>query len=455
MTQAAAAVQPDDGDLWTWSVAMLRLASASVAIGLSLGAGGIAAQGMTPQQLLQLQQMQQMQQGQMPPTGVLSDTVVPAAPGASADPNAPLGPPIQVQQIQQQQQEMMQAQMRRVMGEASSFKVTVDGNEREFVVHRPGVIQPGTKLPIVMALHATAVEPRQMIVGFGYQHWVSNGSVIMVYPKAINTVWSMDGQPTYRGDMSPTHDDIAFLDTVIDMVLEKEPAADPEQLFLVGASRGGMMVQYYLPRSKHTFMAAGSVIGAMTNQIADSFKPTTPTSFMFMLGDQDHIMPWDGTSQGEEKFQLIPAEEAARVVVGAAGIRAGEPDGLMTFGNRVAADNCTNEVRFWFDDDRPADDVTAQDTLQPPAVGLVRLRGGGHFLPGGYGCRDFHHAQIMLNFFGEVRQALTGQEQFANATVIADVIEGDETLDDDFTPDAGQVQGTPEATSAGSGAAGG
>lgn len=410
---------------------MTRLLSASVAIGLSLAAGGVAAQGMTPQQLLQVQQVQQG----LPDASGNGAVLSPGGPPAT---NVPLGPPVQVQQIEQQRQQMMQAQMRAVTGEAIGYDIEVDGREREFIVHRPGVIQPGTKLPIVMALHATAVEPRQMIVGFGYQHWVSNGSFIMVYPKAINTVWSMDGQPTYAGDMAPTHDDIAFLDKVIDTVLEKEPV-NPDELFLVGASRGGMMVQYYLPRSKHTFMAAGSVIGGMTNQIADSFELATPTSFMFMLGDQDHIMPWDGTSVGEEKYRLIPAEEALRVVLGANRISATEPAARISFGNRVADDNCTNIVELYADD---------PPEMEPPAlaVSMMRVRGGGHFLPGGYGCRDFHHAQVMLKFFGQVRKGRTGQELFQNTNVMTDVLEGDETEDDPFTPDAGLLEGSSGAS---------
>lgn len=346
----------------------------------------------------------------------------------------------QMQQLQQQQ--MMPAQMLAQAGDASTYKISVGEREREYIVHRPKEIPAETRLPVVVALHATAVDAKQMIIGFGYQHWVANGSVIMVYPAAINAAWSMDGQPTHAGDMAPTHDDVAFLDKVIDTVMQKEPA-DPEQLFLVGASRGGMMVQYYLPRSKHTFMAAGSVIGGMSRQIADTFTPAQPTSFLFMLGDQDHIMPWDGTNTGDEKYQLLPAEEATRVVMTSAGIQAEEPGVLMTFGNRVSEDNCTNEVRFWFNEEGAVSDDEAGDVVPQPLVGLIRLRGGGHFIPGGYGCRDFHHAQIMLNFFGEVRRAITGQDLFPKSAVVADIIEGDETFEDDFTPDAGLLEGTP------------
>lgn len=265
------------------------------------------------------------------------------------------------------------------------------GVTREYFVHKPDTVPAGKTLPVVLALHGGGGNGKGMRDSYGFKRNVEAGHLIAVYPTAIKASWAVGGLPTANPNVRPDHDDVGFLDAVMDEVIGAE-AIDRSRMFVTGASRGGFMTQYYLPRTKHPYRAAGTVITSMSRHIADSFELSVPIDFAMIIGDKDNFMPWEGKEwiKGEPRFDLLPVEEAIQVVVRANGLD-GTPTTVSSLGNRNKRDGCTNELRVW---STPEEDVR---------VALVKVIGGGHVVPGRWQCKDFNHAAAMLTFFNDAK----------------------------------------------------
>ncbi len=270
-----------------------------------------------------------------------------------------------------------------------------DGVEREYYVHTPNRVRGEAKLPMVLALHGGGGKGGGMRATYGFKPSVDAGRVIAVYPSAINGSWAVGGLPTANARVRPDHDDVGFLDAVVDEVVRAQPI-DPARMFVTGASRCGFMTQWYLPRTRFSYAAAGTVITSMSRHVADSFELGAPTHYMMMIGDQDPFMPYGGADGPEREFDLLAAEDAIAVVARANGVD-GPPSEITSFGDADPKDGCTNEVRIWRNENTGAE------------TAFVKVVGGGHVAPGGRqylpksvvgpACFDFKHAEKMLEFF--------------------------------------------------------
>ena len=94
-------------------------------------------------------------------------------------------------------------------------------------------------------------------------------------------------------------DDVAFLNTVIDDLLERYPV-DPEHLYFVGHSNGGMMVHRYAAESSERVAAAAVVAGAINSTSAKAKEewcipePSNAVPFLLIHGTADPAVPHKG-----------------------------------------------------------------------------------------------------------------------------------------------------------------
>ncbi|MGF1580986.1 MAG: alpha/beta hydrolase family esterase [Gemmataceae bacterium] len=267
------------------------------------------------------------------------------------------------------------------------------GKKRTFYVHKARQ-KPRRPRPLVVVLHGGGGNGRGLRGTYGFKPFIEKGEFIAVYPNAVGGKWL------------PTKEEVEFLDAVIDTTFQKENI-DRKRLFVTGASRGGVMTLYYLPRTKHDVLAAGSVISGMMKFIADDFSLPRRVDFAFINGTKDPLMPYKGgwggmwrpKKTGPDEYKLLAVPEAANVLVKANKIKA-EPT-ITSLGNPDLKDGCTNEVQIWADKKTGA------------RVALVTVKGGGHVVPGGRqylpkamigpSCKDFHHAVVMWRFFKKAR----------------------------------------------------
>ena len=276
-----------------------------------------------------------------------------------------------------------------VHGQAEEFtehKLQSGGKERTYYVHKASAIPK--PLPLVVVLHGGGGNGKGLRNTYGFKPFIASGEFIAVYPNAG------------KGGWLPDH--VAFLDTVIDEVFEKEKV-DPDRLFVTGASRGGLMTFVMAAKSKHKIRAAGTVIATQMAVLARDYPIERPIDFAMIAGTQDPLMPYRGgwgamrkpRTTGDPDGRVLPVEESIRLLLKANGLD-GEPV-VSSLGNKDAEDGCINEVRTW------------NDAKSHRRVMLVTVDGGGHVVPGGRQylpksfigpvCNDFNHALVMWEFF--------------------------------------------------------
>lgn len=233
----------------------------------------------------------------------------------------------------------------------------LQGVEREVIYLVPGA-DPSTltdeqkTIPLVVVLHGGGganIDSRpEAVMGYDILKTLIDSERFMIaYPGALPDSptggdlapgrWAMDGVPQDSVcTPGPTHNDLPFLRSVftgaayskavvtefpIRRELFKKKSTvespkpdwriDPKRLYLVGISRGGMMVQYILtsPSWDVKIQAAASIIATPSDSILARLTngsltstPKVPTNILFINGTEDPLMPFEG----EDRKCLYP-----------------------------------------------------------------------------------------------------------------------------------------------------
>ncbi|MEQ1878250.1 MAG: PHB depolymerase family esterase [Bdellovibrionia bacterium] len=174
---------------------------------------------------------------------------------------------------------------------------TVDGYTRKFHYYVP----PGTtsSLPLVILLHGHGVNIDSMAgvsnVAAPYKVWMelaAQDKFIVVYPEGLQGSDGKLGWNDCRAENTenPNVDDVKFLNSLIASALYP---ADPQRVYVVGSSNGGMLALRMALESPNTVAAVGAVIANMPLN-SECATPTEPTSILFMNGTSDSKVPYGG-----------------------------------------------------------------------------------------------------------------------------------------------------------------
>jgi polyhydroxybutyrate depolymerase len=87
--------------------------------------------------------------------------------------------------------------------------------------------------------------------------------------------------------------DIAFVQRLVDELLASHPL-DPERIYAVGASNGGMFVLRLACELPSRFAAVGAVIASMPTELIHRVRPGPAVPVVLINGTKDRIMPWRG-----------------------------------------------------------------------------------------------------------------------------------------------------------------
>ncbi len=264
--------------------------------------------------------------------------------------------------------------------------LTWEGKTREYFVHTPDQLPAGNTLPLVLVLHGGGAKSGgDLRDSYGFKKFIDGGAFIAVYPTAIDGSWAIGGAPTANVRVRPDHDDAGFLDAALTEVIANYPV-DTSRLFVTGASRGGFMTQWYVPRSRYAFAGAGTVITSMFRNISQSFDLKQPMTWVMMIGDKDPFMPYDGKRGDQRPDDLLPVEDIIALINRANGLSNASPK-TSALGNPNGRRSCGNEMRVW------------ENTAKGAKTVLVRVTGGSHVMFGSWQCKDFNHADEMWAFF--------------------------------------------------------
>lgn len=258
---------------------------------------------------------------------------------------------------------------------ADRCRLTVDGLERFYLLHRPSHLDPGT-LPTIVDLHGSGESPLSHIATVDTAWTAAVGAVVLT-PTAAHpfvlipgcppgAAWSIPGVPlpgeTHTDADRP--DDINFLEQLIDAACARH-GLDPGRVHLRGYSGGARLASLFAvttARRLASLCAVSGVRGPTTAMHAEY-----PPPVLAIHGKSDTVNPYAGGIPGRWEDSVEDSVLSWAQVFG-----------VTTYTRyRLSAD--AEELRY-----------TQDGSFSP--VRLIRIAHGGHAWPGS--ADDEHHRRF-------------------------------------------------------------
>lgn len=176
--------------------------------------------------------------------------------------------------------------------------ITVDGMEREYILHVPPAAGSRDALPLMVVLHGTYGTGRKMQLGLGFDRYADERGFYVAYPTAyresgsvLPTRWN-DGRETIESSLKSI-DDVKFIATMVDDIAARVPI-DRARVYVTGASNGGMMAFRLGCETPGIFAGIAPVIGNLPMSIAETCTPRAPLEILTINGDADPFIPLQG-----------------------------------------------------------------------------------------------------------------------------------------------------------------
>lgn len=215
--------------------------------------------------------------------------------------------------------------------------------------------------------------------GLRFQNFTQRGGVL-VYAEAPGGKWSF-------GADGAAASEVAYLKALIAQV-RRNSLADPRRIYVVGVGSGGVVALQAACSDARLFAGVTAALASLPKDQPAKCELSRPTNLMLIAGDADKQLPFGGGIADLHSFkgEVAPVEETIQAFAKGAGcsgkvVRADLPDRDRSDSSRLLIErqsDCKARVR------------------------LVRVQGGGHFLP----------AQSI------VRPASRGQNRDASTTVL-------------------------------------
>lgn len=164
---------------------------------------------------------------------------------------------------------------------------TRDG-ERHYNLHIPADFQTDRYYPLIIMYGGRGASPTDIEPAFG----MNNLPAIVAYP--YPTI-SKEGDLAWEGaPYSSTADDIGFTNSILDKI-QLELCVDETRIYAVGFSNGGGFMSKLSCELSERFAAYAVIAGAMYQPASDCVPPRA-APLMTIHGDNDQIVPFDGSA---------------------------------------------------------------------------------------------------------------------------------------------------------------
>jgi len=201
-----------------------------------------------------------------------------------------------------------------------------DRDRRAVVVNAAAAAGP--RRPAVIALHGGMGSADRMRRGAGFDAVAREHGFMVVYGEGTEFRDGMHGWNTgflLRRQVRDS-DDVAYLDAVIDTVI-RDHGADPERIFMTGASNGGMMTFAYGVARPRRLAAIAPVVATM---FSFDTVPEVPLPVLIINGAKDREVPLAGGMSGNSlvrRAQSAPFKPVRDVVAFWVHANRSEPEG--------------------------------------------------------------------------------------------------------------------------------
>jgi polyhydroxybutyrate depolymerase len=194
---------------------------------------------------------------------------------------------------------------------ATSFEKRVYGHNgiaRTYLVRAPANGKP--PVAIVVMLHGHTGSAERLIGSDGkpapYRQWnpiADREGVLLVAPQGIAGGDGKSGWNDCRADAdsNPRSDDVAFIAEII-AASRRDYRVSSNRVYVVGSSNGGQMALRMAIERPDTITAAAAIVASMPAR-SECATPTRFVPMVFINGTNDPLMPFNGGSVGNDKFQ--------------------------------------------------------------------------------------------------------------------------------------------------------
>ncbi|MFD0904190.1 CE1 family esterase [Actinomadura sediminis] len=179
--------------------------------------------------------------------------------------------------------------------------IAMGGWKRPYLLHLPPDRAGDERLPLIVALHGGLNDPRYVREQSGLDAVADARGYAVAYPKGLLGTWNA-GACCWFARWAGV-DDVAFLDRLIDTLVE-QGVADRRRVFLAGFSNGGGMAYRYACERPRRVAGVAVVSGAL----AIGCTPDRPFSVLAFHGTWDPSVPYfgGGNMDADVKFPFLP-----------------------------------------------------------------------------------------------------------------------------------------------------
>ncbi len=259
----------------------------------------------------------------------------------------------------------------------SERALMVDGTQRHYLLYKAKPHK--TFSAAVVLLHGGGQSMRKLFAPnrAGSRKWLDiadQHNILLIVPNGTNPkTGDTDGDRQHWNDLrrarsagNSTADDVQFISILID-ALKADITFEPTQIYVTGASNGGMMTFRLLIERPEKFAAGVAVIANLPKE--EVARARAPTPIMIMNGTEDKLILYDGGP--------------------VAGGRRGDTrstDATLDYWIDVNRANRSGAVTRPLPDRDPSDGCRLIETLYPAGddgqdVLFVKMDGGGHTIP--------------------------------------------------------------------------
>ena len=243
-------------------------------------------------------------------------------------------------------------------------KITVDGIERTYILHVPESVS--NPAPLVFVLHGGGGNGKGMIKLTGYNKISDKYGFIACYPDGVDKHWN-DGRKVNQSFKNGVEvNDVKFISLLID-TLESKFSIDSARIYVCGISNGGMMSFRLGCELNDKIAAIAPVAISMSEYLYNSCKPGKPVPLMYIFGNEDPLVPYEGGSISFGRGQVVSVDNT-----------------LAFWGkNNDCSDKPVITSIDKEDDDTYVKKYVFSGETQRNEIEFYLIYGGGHTWPGG------------------------------------------------------------------------
>lgn len=183
------------------------------------------------------------------------------------------------------------------------------GPPREYLLYIPQAERQSDGAPLVVLLHGRPGTARGMVRITQMNAVAARENFVVAYPQGLNNEWNAHAGIARMGAVyglpalsELPQDDIGFLQSLVDDVAART-RIDRRRVYLAGFSNGGFMTLRMACSAPNSFAAFAEVGAELYLAMARVCRHGAPAPILFMNGQLDPSIPFDGVFVVSERGQ--------------------------------------------------------------------------------------------------------------------------------------------------------